>query len=84
LEAATIFKKKQLSVIFHGKPKLKGGSTIENVKVRTKLARVCEVTLTVQPLWVRPSFSQNPHPERHYTLFRAKHIICHFIPLHSP
>jgi len=68
-----------LSVISYGKPKLKGGSAIETVNVKTTLAQVCEVALTVEPLRVGPSFSQlSPREALHtfsgktcYTIFHS-------------
>jgi hypothetical protein len=50
-------------------PKLNGGNTIAIVEAKKMLARACEFTLTVEPLWLGSGLSQNRHPGRHYKTF---------------
>jgi hypothetical protein len=35
---------------------------LESVNVKTTLAGTCEIILTIEPVWVDPSLSQNTHP----------------------
>lgn len=59
-----------MSVMYYGKHKLNGGSTIRTVKAKTTLVRTGEVTVLRASLG-RTHVIQNPHPGRHYRTCRA-------------